>query len=175
VSATASSTAAGRPGGAPTLMVNGIVRFRGDIVLGGRGDNRLAAIRFKGSGSLYARSPSSGPWFGSIELTSDLLPAEGTFPNDHRLGLISASTTTVGDWTAPSPPLRIAANVFANSAMWNHVSYQIAGAIIARYFYVTGSVAVYYVPALAGMPGVAPGKVSSPYFLRTVSWRDVSP
>ena len=170
----------GEGGTPPTLLVNGIIRFRDQVALGGTGGRRLAAIRYKGSGTIYARSGSADPLSGNIEVSSDLLPAEGKFPTDHRLGLISGTYTTVGDWTAPSPPLRIAANIFSDSAMWNYVSYQTAGAVIARYFYIREGVGVYYVPALAGarppgMPGVSPGRAVSPYFVRTISWRDVAP
>lgn len=202
----------GSPATPPTLQVEGIVWVKGNIVLGGHGGNRLQAIRYKGAGTLYARSggtsvdpgsaeasseappPDSSTlgWAG-IEVTSDLLPSptkpDGTpgarFPADHRLGLISSGWIIFGDSSAasggsPLPALRIAANVFANYYTYNWFPYQLAGSLISRYYYVNGSVGVYYVPATAGprppgMPGVHSPKAASPYFLRTLSWRDIAP
>lgn len=182
----------GPAGGNPaTLMVNGIVWVKGgDITLGGVGLNRLSAIRYQGSGTLYARSSaSSSPW-GTIEVTSDLFPVAGsTFPTTASLGLISGGSVTVGDWTSwwSNPTLRIAATIFANSYMnYNFAPYQIAGSVTSRYFYSWLGARIYAVPALGGMcgsapcrpigmPGVRPAKGGSPYFVRTLSWRDVTP
>jgi hypothetical protein len=76
--------------------------------------------------------------------------------------------------------LKIAASVYTHYAMINYAPYQIAGSVMARYFYVWQTAGLYYVPSLAGarppgMPGVSPAKATSPYFVRTLSWRDVMP
>jgi hypothetical protein len=70
--------------------------------------------------------------------------------------------------------------MYTNTGMLNYAPYQIAGSVLTRYFYVWQTAGIYYVPALAGarppgMPGVTPGKAASPYFIRTLSWRDVMP
>jgi len=64
--------------------------------------------------------------------------------------------------------------------MYNYWPYQIAGSVMARYLYVWRAASVYYVPSLAGalppgMPGVVPPKAGSPYFIRTLAWRDIVP
>ena len=184
----------------PTLQVQGIVWVRGDVLLGGQGAQRLGAIRYKGAGTLYARSdaPDGGLPAGSITITADLLPpagfpptaenapGEGRFPSRHRLGLIASGWTLLGDWTtgqefAASPPtLRIAASVHADYGMYNYWPYQIAGSVVARYLYIWRGASIYYVPELAryrppGMPGVVPPKLASPFFVKTVAWRDVLP
>jgi len=180
----------GDPAG-PTLVVNGIVWVKGDIGLGGYGSNRLPTLRYKGTGTLYARTDTPDLGSGSIEVTSDVLPSplrsDGTtgaqFPTDHRLGLIASGWISVGDWATfgtSAPPLRIAASMYTNTGMLNYAPYQIAGSVLTRYFYVWQTAGIYYVPALAGarppgMPGVSPGKSNSPYFIRTLSWRDVMP
>ncbi len=179
----------------PTLMVNGTVWVKGDLALGGYGPNRLAAVRYKGTGSLYSRTGGDCCW-GSIEVTADVLPpsgfpatsenpaAGGQFPTDHRLGLISGGWTGIGDWTTygdpMAPTLRIAASIYANYGMYNYAPYQVAGSVMSRYFYALQSARIYYVPALAGarppgMPGVIPPKAGTPYFVRTLYWRDVMP
>lgn len=177
-------------GDPPRILVKGVLWVKGgDITLGGSGANRLPAIRYEGAGTLYARKGTTDSVSGSIQITSDLLPwplkydetLGARFPTDHRLGLISGGWFTVGDSSlASAPTLRIAASIFANSATRNSWSYQIAGSLMTRYFYVSQGARIYYVPALAGarppgMPGVAPPKAGSPYVVRTLSWRDVMP
>jgi hypothetical protein len=155
----------------------------------------------RGGGTLYARYAPSDGWGGSIEVTSDLLPPAGLpipsdalpqaappppqtqFATGHNLGLVSSGWMEVGDWSTsggPTPPLRIAATIFSNYAMYNFVPYQVAGSVASRYFYVWQSASIYYVPAVRdnpapGMPGVTASKATSPYFVRTLSWRDVMP
>jgi hypothetical protein len=192
----------GGPGEAapPTLQIQGIVWVRGDALLGGHGAQRLPGIRYKGAGSLYARSglPDGGVPAGSITITADLLPpagfppdagmppGEGRFPADHRLGLVASAWMLVGDWTtgqelaASPPPLRIAATVHADYGMYNYWPYQIAGSVVARYLYIWRGASIYYVPDLVrhrppGMPGVVPPKAAAPFFVKTAAWRDVMP
>ncbi len=186
------SNPTGSPATPPLLSLNGVVWVKGDIVLGGSGAVRLPAILYKGTGSLYSQTGTPDSW-GWIEVTSDVLPSplknDGTsgaqFPTDHRLGLVSAGWVTIGDWStaagaSPPPPLRLAAGIYADYGMYNSAPYQVAGSVMARYFYVWQSAGIYYVPSLGrvqppGMPGATPSKAESPYFARTLSWRDVMP
>jgi hypothetical protein len=192
----------GTPASPPALRIQGIVWVKGDIALGGLGAQRLPAIRYEGSGTLYARAGAAAdvPATGSITVTADLLPpaglpapsdpsgAAGRFPSDHRLGLIAAGWTLLGDWTSDpvssqgsSPPtLRIAASLFSNFGLYNYWPYQIAGSVMTRYLYVRRAASLYYLPDLArgrppGMPGVVAPKSGSPYFVRTLAWRDIVP
>ncbi len=180
----------------PTLMVNGIVWVKGDVVLGGSGTSRLPAVRYKGAGTVYARTGGTDCCSGSIAVTSDLLPPNGfpstsenpatggQFPTDHRLGLISFGWTSIGDWSIfgdpGAPILRIAASLYSSYGMYAYGPSQIAGSVMARYFSVYQTTRIYYVPALVGarppgMPGVVPPKAGTPYFVRTLYWRDVMP
>jgi hypothetical protein len=170
----------------PTLLVQGKIWIKGNLALGGMGSQRLAAIRYRGSGTLYARGAEgdAGEGTGSVQVSADLLPAAGgTFPTDHRLGLISGGWTLVGDGSPGSaalPTLRIAAQVYASTLIYNFSPYQLAGSVLARNFYVGAAAGLYYVPALGkkpapGMPGMTPARSSSPFFIRRVAWRDVVP
>jgi hypothetical protein len=69
----------GTPASPPALRIQGIVWVKGDIALGGLGAQRLPAIRYEGSGTLYARAGAAAdvPATGSITVTADLLPPPG--------------------------------------------------------------------------------------------------
>ncbi len=178
----------------PALLIKGIVWVQGNVNFGGLGTNRLPAIQYKGAGTVYARAgatPDTMP-LSTVQVTADLLPSSesnpnnnnlisGAFPSTHRLGLISSGSVVIGEGFISNPPtLRLAASVYANSYVWNYWPYQIAGSVMARYLYVFQGASFYYVPALdgarpPGMPGVVPPKAGSPYFVRTIAWRDIMP
>lgn len=169
-----------------TLTISGVIAVRGndntgDIVLGGGGTGPLT-ISYNGRGTLYSQYDS--------EIHADLVPASGTFPADHSLGLIAGDTMRIG-WpregsldsglsvpTTDQANLRIAAAIFGQNRVAVGNNTQVAGAIVAKSVRLKGNPKIFQVPALANprpnLPQEVPG--SAPiYVLQAVTWREITP
>ncbi len=163
-----------------TLIVQGIIRIPGEIILGGTsGGTKIETINYTTmgvGGTLYGKEKgddwsddsTAGDHEVSITVNSSLLPV-GTYPTDDTLGLL-AKDRLVMERAAK----RVAAAVFAENQVSITKQYQVVGAVVTRFFDLGAQVPrIYQMPNLAkylppGMPG---GQVLN--FVKILSWREI--
>ncbi|MEE8503294.1 MAG: hypothetical protein V3T26_02465 [candidate division NC10 bacterium] len=162
------------------LIVRGIIRIPGEIILGGTtGATKIETINYTTmgvGGTLYAKKAganwsddsTAGAHEVSITVNSSLLPL-GIYPTVDTLGLLAKDRIVMARASK-----RVAAAVFAENQVSITKQYQVVGAVVTRFFDLGAQVPrVYQMPNFVkylppGMPG---GQVLN--FVKILSWREI--
>ncbi len=162
------------------LIVQGIIRIPGEIVLGGTtGPTKVTTMNYAtgaSGGTLYGKkagadwdsADTSGAHQMSITVNTSLLPV-GVFPTGDRLGLIAKDRIIMAGSNND-----VAAAVFAENQAQITKQYQVAGAVVSRFLNLGAQVPrLYQILDLdkalpPGMPGGDPVG-----YVKILSWREL--
>jgi len=135
------------------LVVRGMVRIEGDIVLG----EKNLDITYAGKGTIYAAGNDGGDP-GNIDVHSNILPA-GQFPTVGVLGIMAKNDIALADGPGDSQ-LMMAGAFYAEHQIISTKQNQILGTFVCNYFDMGTNVPkIYQVPTL--VENLPPGMIAS--------------
>lgn len=143
------------------LVVNGVVKFNSNLVLGASKET----IRYEGSGTLYTPE--------NIDVHCSLLPSTTkVFPLTARLGLIAQKNMNLATGSGDAQ-LEMAGAFYAQGTITSAKQNQILGTFVANFFDMGTNVPnIYQVPTLRhNLPPAMPG-ADNLYALKQRTWRD---